>query len=1442
MPPIDGQMQVQVPPGVPQGGGTIALDILINYIIQRTYHDLTVLSELLPRKTDMERKIEIVQFATRTRQLFIRLLALVKWASSATKVDKCSEICNLLEQQSMWFVDTADMLAKMARETLVNARLPNFSIPCAIDVLTLGTYPRLPTCIREKIVPEDSITPAEKRLTLSKLTQVIQYRLVSTDLPQQMRKLRVENGRVKFVVEHEFEVTLTLMGDSPTIPWRLLDINILVDDPETGNGKSLVHSLQVNYIHQLAQSRLLDNDRPIHDLYRVLHSFCQSLQLEVLNSQTQRLIRERMGDSIRVEEYLVGKSLVVSYWRDQLKRDKQQQQPQQEPVVYKLTIHVSEEDWGRPLQISHTPPMSPEESHRVGLAIKSNHLSIERLLMQTIEVRTHAKLQDLAKEMKRYKVEKCEMKDLPTALHIPVLQPCMESEHLRIMIDSQRGTMMASTPAQTDLQIIDDITECLNNDKKGLDKLIVSLRLQLCLLRCEKSIQYLQTTCLRHLPLINLENHQLDTLGPHKLYIRIPKQSSHYVVLSLREKKDRCVEFKYYLVETTACTADGTELDLSDDIGAKLFRSAGRLLPLDTFAFTHGPYSKVFDDEEETEIELQRRKRKVLLGEMEEPHAKRQKGAAYYVPELSYILASCEERIPLVAVGHEFERNGVVHSGIQVDSEGSCFCLSILSLPDVEGCEKRACEGLKKALLSLKLRILNKPSRNWIVEFLFAKALLETANKKESGSVQRVIFMHELNLDNLKKVVKEVIDEWYSICHLYSLVAEFAEIYNDQRSGLRSTVDVHSYSYRKLTLVYGPNRSSLVHIQWKSDSKQFVVTFGTIGPSVTINPHVIMSTQIQQELSCHRNLAQIAQVLHDTWSPLMSINKLTNIIIHAPIGNNTNRLAQSFCIIPQSTTHVRISYRSISSIDVHFRSNKIVAIESSKVVEGFNPISLLKAFLNMYVDDAIIGRHNRRMSTTEDDSPSSPVGMDTMDMFGLSSGPSMGSPASRQRQDGGLRFPSPMTPPSNPHTPASPSAARMSGIAPSPSTALIGTPSPGTLLGAGSPGNPQLHVPSPSSFVPTPSPGSLGMHMQSPASQFMGSQGMEGSPFASSGLAMPSPGQRNWPNSPSVPGPSPVSRHGTATSPGHPALHSPQTMKDGEHSKPGVMGHPSRVFTHRSWAASIPTLLSHNAFDTLLTPLGPGKVTSPLERFFGCVLFTRNLPRIIQNEENLNLVRSSDANVVIFKVDTMQFRVSFNATTLQSLHMNATNLPDSRDPFPTELINILERFFEVKVATHPYKVNALRAFCRLLPLPSRILKDCIQIMRLEMMNETRNTKWTVAFCLTIPPSALSIAPAGAAAIAVKQKMVLMLQLTRADVQLPMGVEPQSIIVQLLYDFNANTVVQMEVPSRSQPAQQPTQAHMAVSAFLKKIEMHQNTNECALFPTVHKLMQGLVVPG
>lgn len=107
-----------------------------------------------------------------------------------------------LDKQSLLFVETADMLARMARETLVQARLPNFHIPAAVEVLTTGTYGRLPACIREKIVPPDPITAVEKRNTLLKLNQVIQNRLVSGNLLPQMKNCKVKQhmNPIKFIL------------------------------------------------------------------------------------------------------------------------------------------------------------------------------------------------------------------------------------------------------------------------------------------------------------------------------------------------------------------------------------------------------------------------------------------------------------------------------------------------------------------------------------------------------------------------------------------------------------------------------------------------------------------------------------------------------------------------------------------------------------------------------------------------------------------------------------------------------------------------------------------------------------------------------------------------------------------------------------------------------------------------------------------------------------------------------------------------------------------------------------------------------------------------------------------------------------------------------------------------------------------------------------------
>lgn len=81
------------------------------------------------------------------------------------------------------------------------------------------------------------------------------------------------------------------------------------------DGRSLVHPLQVNYIHQVIQARLVNNQNALDEVYNCLHYFCQSLQLEVLYTQTLKLMMDRLGDDIHVDEYTPGNRLTLSYWR-----------------------------------------------------------------------------------------------------------------------------------------------------------------------------------------------------------------------------------------------------------------------------------------------------------------------------------------------------------------------------------------------------------------------------------------------------------------------------------------------------------------------------------------------------------------------------------------------------------------------------------------------------------------------------------------------------------------------------------------------------------------------------------------------------------------------------------------------------------------------------------------------------------------------------------------------------------------------------------------------------------------------------------------------------------------------------------------------------------------------------------------------------------------------
>ena len=62
--------------------------------------------------------------------------------------------------------------------------MPNLSLAPAIDVITTGTYPRLPTCIRDRIIPPPTLSLSEKMLAFDLMESVIRYSLMKEHLPE----------------------------------------------------------------------------------------------------------------------------------------------------------------------------------------------------------------------------------------------------------------------------------------------------------------------------------------------------------------------------------------------------------------------------------------------------------------------------------------------------------------------------------------------------------------------------------------------------------------------------------------------------------------------------------------------------------------------------------------------------------------------------------------------------------------------------------------------------------------------------------------------------------------------------------------------------------------------------------------------------------------------------------------------------------------------------------------------------------------------------------------------------------------------------------------------------------------------------------------------------------------------------------------------------------
>lgn len=163
-------------------------------------------------------------------------------------------------------------------------------------------------------------------------------------------------------------------------------------------------------------------------------------------------------------------------------------------------------------------------------------------------------------------------------------------------------------------------------------------------------------------------------------------------------------------------------------------------------------------------------------------------------------------------------------------------------------------------------------------------------------------------------------------------------------------------------------------------------------------------------------------------------------------------------------------------------------------------------------------------------------------------------------------------------------------------------------------------------------------------------------------------------------------------------------------------------------------------------------------------------------------------------------------------------------------------------------------------------------MKLELIPglvQQQQLKWSVQWCLRIPPSAAPIVPTGMAGVIVCRNKILFfvsthrhflprqsdrfrsfdwsleiihtvsvipqLQITRIGMQYP-GETP-SLVLPLVYDVSSNVT---QLAEKRDPS--PASATAAASIQLKRFSDYGvNQSECSLFPAVRDLLANLTLP-
>uniref|UniRef100_A0AC34QYC4 Mediator of RNA polymerase II transcription subunit 14 n=1 Tax=Panagrolaimus sp. JU765 TaxID=591449 RepID=A0AC34QYC4_9BILA len=897
----------QLLPTVPAGCGsqTISLALLMDFAIQQTLHDLTILAEMLPIKEHSERKKSIVQFAHASRLLFAKLLGIVKWLRTSKKFEPLASINYFLDLQSNQFIETADRLCELARVELQKARLPLFQISTAIDVLTTGTFPRLPMVIKDAFVPEERLTPYETRQAILLLNERLVFYMIQAipTLPKRVTMFRVHNGTIVMRVKGEFQLRLTVLPRKKP-DFVLLSVAVLVNDYEIGGGMDLVHPLQLNALHEAIQVRISQSDEPFLEAYHIMHSFCLSLQLDVLECQTRKLSAEIAPNYIRVENYNpYAGFLVVRYWINEKSNTTQTriQKLLSNSVQYKMKIFIDKNDPEVGLLIRHEPPSAVKMIDKLP---SDRQLSMGRLVSEVIEIRIREKLlmvrQLLNNVPPGVKVHLAG-DAAPTLIYELLVHETKShlDEQLIVSINAFFGHVVCQVHCLGQIEELRNLEKELNGtcQLSEVTRIIKRLRVLLMIDRYTRAVSTLPVVQIipeAQMPAVE----KLKDLPKDRILMQFVREPNLYLVIGFVPAGSKGLQVHFQVINRKP---DSKLIAMKLDPMQALNR---KIIP----AF-YKRHSEKEEEPEDVKMEVDDEIPSCnLIGSDRKANGPSWNGQEGQVRQ---IIAALEDRIAFLRIAEELEKKGFGFEPVQIDPSNLGPFIRVTDMSNLVVFDN---EDFFESIASVVLRMDSRRNLVWPVEYIFrdppltpnffqnrimnklkvvpentmiAKMVEYENNKNAAGSRHKIVVYEVLtsNFQSLSESVAiNISDRLVVFSNLYAAVKRFSYAY----CHVEHAIDVLAYTYHRFIIAYGPNRNYTMTVLCRTTQPQFAICLGSIYYDSLVkpkfptyekkmNPHLLIQPFLLEKFNADKDLIHLVNFMINTTISLECLTRLPNV-------------------------------------------------------------------------------------------------------------------------------------------------------------------------------------------------------------------------------------------------------------------------------------------------------------------------------------------------------------------------------------------------------------------------------------------------------------------------------------------------------------------------------------------------------------------------------------